>query len=57
MLLKCWTCGKQEAYEGEHYVGQCPYALEMCVTESDRNEVTDEQVFCDECYTNAIGDI
>jgi hypothetical protein len=57
MLEKCWTCGKRETYEGEHFVGQSPYALAMCITEEDRIEVTDEEVFCDDCYENSVGDI
>jgi hypothetical protein len=52
-LQKCWTCGKIEEYEGEHYVGQCPYALAMC----PHDDTTDEEVICDDCYTNKVQDI
>lgn len=57
VLLECWTCGKKESYEGEFFVGQSPYALAMCITDEDRQEVTDQQIFCDDCYSLSVGDI
>ena len=57
MLEKCWTCDKEEEYEGEHFIGQCPFGLAFCVDDADRDDVTDKEVICDQCYTNKVGDI